>query len=119
MPLVWRDSSTIPAGLEKYLYFKVGADAGDSVRVLLIAFSNDTRPQADPRPAFAWKGANTSEHGDEDTDGIIAMGHVCSYGDIIQKFPRGLELDQSEQIGFKYIGENGDAVTAKVLYEVI
>lgn len=119
MSLVWRDSSTIPAGLERYLYFKVIEDVGLPVRIINARCNNDTRTQADARPAFIWKGANTSLHGDEGTDALLKVGYVCSYGDLIFNPATPLNLAVDMQLGFKLLGESGDTVTASVLYEVL
>ena len=120
MPLGWRDDVTIGVSLEAYAYFQVKEHAGKrDVKILAIAFNNDTRPSADPRPAFAWRGIAGSEHGDNDSDILIKIARVCAYGDAVVLIPQPWVLNSTEQIGFKFIGENLDECNAKVLYEVV
>jgi hypothetical protein len=119
LSLVWRGSSTIPVGLERYLYFRVAKEVGIPVRVINATCNNDTRPAADPRPAFIWKGMMGSEHGDEGTDALLAVGYVCSYGNLVYNPGTELKLGLDMQIGFKLLGESGDVVNATVLYEVL
>jgi hypothetical protein len=118
MPQVWRGSGSIGVSLYAFLYCEVKKLSDRPIRVILIAYNNDTRPTADPRPAFAWKGLAGSATGDNVSDGLISVGHVCSYGDVVAKMPPDFVLTTDEQIGFRFNGENGDSVNAKVIYEV-
>jgi hypothetical protein len=119
LSLVWRGSSTIPVALYRFLYFRVNKEVGLPVRVINARCNNDTRPAADPRSAFIWKGMTGSETGDEGTDALLTVGYVCSYGDLIYNPSTDLKLGLDMQIGFRINGESGDVVNASILYEVI
>lgn len=124
MSLVWRSKpSTIPAALERFLQFQVAKDAlagkGRSIRVFSISYNNDSRPTADPRRAFAWKGYATDNTGDGSSSMLLDVNHVSSFNDAVRYFPLGLTLRPEEKIGFKLFGDLGDSVNAKVMYEVL
>lgn len=116
---VWRDSGTIPAALELFLIFKVNVEAGREIDVLSIAFNNDTRPFADPRMAFAWKGTQGDDTGDADQSMLLAIAHVSQNNDHVRYFPKVLRLLPNEQIGFKLTGAQNDSVNAKVMYTLV
>jgi hypothetical protein len=120
-PLVKRKSVTIGAGLIGYIYVIVKEDiSGVPVEIVGISFNNDTRPEWDPRPAFAWKGDSGSLSGNDSSDGILMTSYVCSYGDATRWFaPKTIKLGTNEQIGFKFVGENGDVCNAKVFYNEV
>ena len=108
----WRDDGTVPAALEKLFYFRHSSP----VNVIQISMVNSSRPEADARPCFAFYGPRGDSMGAASV--LIAIGYTCSYGDHVQNFNKLLVRPDS-QVGFKILGDNGDSVGAKVLYEEI
>lgn len=118
---VWREADVIPAlAPNEFIFlFKVAVEAGRPVNVISASCNNDTRPTADPREAFVWKGTQGDDAGDSSSSMILAIGFVSSFGDLIVYFPKEFRLEINEQIGFKVLGDDADVVQAKVMYELL
>lgn len=109
----WRESSTIPIALQKYLYFRPKY----RVRILSCKCNNDTRPSADPRDAFIAAGPEEDEHGH--SSHLLKVGKVCSFGDLVYEPSQELVLEPTQQILFKIYGVAADEVNADVLFEKV
>jgi len=110
---VWREVSTIPAALEKYLYFVPKR----AVRVIVAQCNNDTRGELDPYPAFIGVGPEGEESWNQTS--LVKTGYVCSYGDLIWDPKTEVVLGPDQQIVFRISGVLADDVVASVLYAEI
>lgn len=121
MPQVRKDEVTIGVSELGYIRFDIGKiGGGRKVDLIGVSFTNTTREQGDPRPAYAWKGkASKDSVGTDASDIPIAIGYVCTSGDIVKYFSKEFILLSDDQIGFIFEGENADECEARIIFEVL
>jgi len=109
----WRESSTIPAALYRYLYFRIKR----RVRIISVQCNNVDRGELDPVKAFIAIGPEVTTLNESDKTVVVKSGYVCSFGDLIWQPKQEVILEPSQQIMFQIFGVLADDVHATVLYE--